>query len=78
MGKKVWVLSTLEKRLIEEGIKNFKPKDNLINFLKKHPHLFGVTILQDTFVWSLENKEENGNISTRKNPDSCSERPHLY
>ena len=62
MGKNVWILSTLEKRLIEEGIQDFTSRFSLLNFLKKFPHLFCLTVLTDTFVWSKEQIEEQTQI----------------
>merc|ERR1712062_919420 len=47
-------IKTLEKRLIEKGITDFKSKGSLMNFLKTHPCDFFAT---DTHVCSLEFKE---------------------
>ena len=40
IGRNKWKIETLEKTLIEKGIKTFKPKGTLSNFLTKRPRLF--------------------------------------
>ena len=50
IGKNKWKIETLEKTLIEKGIKTFKPKRTLSNFLKKRPRLF---CIKDNYVWNL-------------------------
>ena len=50
IGRNKWKIETLEKTLIEKGIKNFKPKGTLSNFLTKRPRLF---CIKDNYVWNL-------------------------
>ena len=50
IGRNKWKIETLEKTLIEKGIKTFKPKGTLSNFLTKRPGLF---CIKDNCVWNL-------------------------
>ena len=50
IGRNKWKIETLEKTLIEKGIKTFKPKGTLSNFLTKRPGLFSI---KDNYVWNL-------------------------
>ena len=54
IGNDVWSIETLEEKLIEEGIDNFKAKGTLSNFLKNRPQLFCVT---KTHVLSKEGQK---------------------
>ena len=46
-----WKIDTLEKALMENGVKIFQSKDYLVSFLRSRPDLFDVT---DTHVWKKE------------------------
>ena len=69
----VWKIATLEKRLIEKGIKHFKSKDTLANWLKNRPKLFCTT---ETCVWSREVQEAYE--KTMKSNEKANKRVHKH
>ena len=72
IGKDVWSIETLEKKLIEKEIVNFKPKGTLMSFLKKRPQLFCVTkthVLskEGQNTWIKEQFEKQNQMQRQRN-----------
>ena len=73
IGKSPCSIIDLEKTLLEKGIKDFKPKEHVNNFLKKRPELF---VMTDTHVWSKLKcnqipKMKQTELNKEKNEQKC-------